>query len=92
VRDGERALDLAERAYAAGQTLGHGETMALALAQAGRCEDAAEWQAQLVEVARNAGAADLVPVYERDLERYRGGAPCAPPPAAAEAGGAGTTP
>jgi tetratricopeptide (TPR) repeat protein len=82
VRDAERALDLAERAYAAGQTLAHGETMALALGQAGRCEEAAEWQARLIDVARSAGAADLVPGYEQDLERYRAGAPCAPPAAA----------
>jgi len=83
VRDGDRALELAERAYAAGKTLDHGETMALALAQLGRCDEAATWQSNLIQVAQKVGADDLVPGYSKDLERYQAGPPCAPPVVAA---------
>jgi tetratricopeptide (TPR) repeat protein len=41
LRDGARALDLAQRVYAAAPTVYHGETLALALAETGRCEEAA---------------------------------------------------
>ena len=79
LRDGERAFDLAERYFAAGQSLASGEIYALALAESGRCEEAAEWQQQLIEVASNNGAENLVPAYRADLERYRSGPPCRPP-------------
>lgn len=40
IRNGPRALDLANRVYAAEPTPVHGETVALALAELGRCDEA----------------------------------------------------
>lgn len=93
LRDGARALNLAERYFAAGQSLASGEVYALALAESGRCEEAAEWQQQLIDVASNNGAENLVPSYRADLERYRSGPPCRPPlaEAGATAGTGGTS-
>jgi tetratricopeptide (TPR) repeat protein len=43
LRDGPRAVELAQRAFAADELPLYAETMALALAEAGRCREAAEW-------------------------------------------------
>lgn len=94
VRDGERALTLAESFFAAGQSLASGETYALALAESGRCDEAAEWQGKLIQFATQQGAESLVPALNATLERYEAGAPCRPPSAAspstvADGGGSG---
>ena len=52
LRDGARALDLATRVYQAQPTLEHAETVAMALAELGRCQEAADLQRRLVEEAR----------------------------------------
>ncbi|HVS66472.1 MAG TPA: tetratricopeptide repeat protein [Thermoanaerobaculia bacterium] len=43
LRDGQRAVDLAGQAFRANELPLHAETMSLALAESGRCADAAEW-------------------------------------------------
>ncbi len=58
-RDGARALDLALRVYQATGDVRHAETVALALAESGRCDDAADWQRRAVEAARQGGAETL---------------------------------
>lgn len=52
IRDGERALFLARRAYAAEATLEHAETVAMAMAERGRFEDAIRFQTGLVRQAQ----------------------------------------
>lgn len=52
LRDGTRALDLATRVYQAQPTLEHAETVAMALAELGRCQEAADLQRRMVEEAR----------------------------------------
>ncbi len=79
VRDGERALDLALRVYEAKSTPRHAQIVAQALAELGRCAEAAEWQEILVESARRDGADEAAEVLEKDLEMYRSGPPCRPP-------------
>ncbi len=58
-RDGPRALDLALKVYGATRDAGHAETVALALAETGRCDEAVEWQRQALGAARRAGAEAL---------------------------------
>lgn len=78
LRDGKRALDLALQVHAARGTATHIETVALALAESGRCDEAAEWQGKAVEAARQEGPPERVPPMEKELVRYKAGAPCRP--------------
>lgn len=78
LRDGERAVDLAGRVWAALPSLPHGRTLAQALAEAGRCEEAAALARRLAAEHRDA-AAEL----EALAAGYAAGPPCRP---AAEGG------
>jgi tetratricopeptide (TPR) repeat protein len=84
LRDGEQALDLAQQLLEAVSTVEHAATLAMALAEVGRCDDAATLQEQVVATAREGGvgAGDLAPMIAA-LSRYRSGAPCRPPVAGA---------
>jgi len=86
-RDGERAFDLAERAYAAAATIPHAETLAMALAESGRCSEAADWQGKAQEVARKRGNSAYADAMNETLARYQAGPPCRPPVAETAAGG-----
>ena len=79
LRDGQQALDLALRVHTARQDLAHAETVALALAETGRCDEAADWQRRLVEAARKAGNSELASRLVESLARYESGNPCRPP-------------
>lgn len=72
VRDGERAVSIAEAVFAAERNPAHGETLAMAMAAAGRFEEAVALQERLLEEAR---AAEFDPGFiarvEKNLERYR---------------------
>lgn len=88
VRDGQRAVELALRVVDAQPSTTHGETVALAFAEAGECARAAEWQQRVIDahaVATEAseGGDDAAADARRRaaLERYRNGAPCGPPAA-----------
>jgi hypothetical protein len=52
VRDGARALPLAQAVWQAQPTAAHARTVALALAELGRCAEAAQWQRTAAEQAR----------------------------------------
>jgi tetratricopeptide (TPR) repeat protein len=70
-RNGERALELAQRVYAAAPRARHAETVALALAESGRCEEAAAWQVEAL-----AGDGDAGTVSPELLELFRDQRPC----------------
>jgi tetratricopeptide (TPR) repeat protein len=78
LRDGKRAVDLALKVHAARATATYTETVALAMAEAGRCAEAAEWQQKAIEAARQEGPPERVPPMEKELARYQKGAPCRP--------------
>lgn len=73
LRDGKRAVELAAKVYTAMPTATHAETAALALAEAGNCENAAEWQRKAIEAARREGAPEQLQGMEADLKRYLAG-------------------
>lgn len=79
-RDGEKALELATQLFEAVPTVEHAATAAMALAELGRCDEAAALQEQAVSSAREGGldAGSLAPMVSA-LSRYRAGAPCRPP-------------
>lgn len=77
LRDGERAAEMAQRVVAARADAFHVETLALALAESGRCDEAASVQEGLVNAGRAAG--QDVSRWSQALARYQAGAPCRPP-------------
>lgn len=79
LRDGARALEIGSALYAARPTVAHGETVALALAEVGRCGDAAELQRTLVATAERAGATETVEALTSAVGPYERGTPCRPP-------------
>jgi hypothetical protein len=81
LRDGNRAVELAAKVYTAMPTAAHAETAALALAEAGNCKNAAEWQRKAIEAARREGPPERLQGMEADLKRYlagEAGGPCRP--------------
>lgn len=78
LRDGARALKLAQSLYEATGSLDHGALIALALSELGRCSEAAEWQRKLIELATTQRRDDLVAKLKSRLQRYET-TPCRPP-------------
>ena len=78
LRDGRRALELASQVYAAMPSAAHAETAALALAESGSCQNAAEWQRKAIEAARKEGPPERVKAMEESLKRYETGGTCRP--------------
>jgi hypothetical protein len=58
VRNGQRAFDLATAVYEREPSPAHGETMAMALAELGRCDEAADWMRRAIEEADRTNAAE----------------------------------
>ena len=80
VRDGARALDLAEGLAADGyRTAGVAETTAMAMAELGRFGEAVEWQSRAMEVAAAAARPDVARAMTANLALYQGGEPCRTP-------------
>lgn len=75
VRDGARALPLAQAVWQAQPTAEHARMVAMAMAELGRCREAAEWQRAALERARQQGASGEG--LERELAAYQG-ASCRP--------------
>ncbi len=81
VRDGERAVRLADQVVAARLTIEHAETMAMALAEVGRFDEAAELQSRVLEqISRRSGesSGEYLAATAR-LEDYRAGRPVRAP-------------
>ena len=77
-RDGARALDLAHRVFEKQRSFAHAETLAMALAQAGRFDEARNLQARLTE---NAGEnVDLATALQANLALYEEKKPCCAQP------------
>jgi tetratricopeptide (TPR) repeat protein len=79
VRDGRQALTLAERLLKERQTLDVGETMAMALAEVGRYEQAAVFQREVMAAAAKAGLSATVTRLGDTLKLYERRQPCRTP-------------
>jgi hypothetical protein len=55
------------------------ETMAMALAEAGRYGEAIKWQREAMTVAKSDGALDLLPRMAENLTLYENAKPCRTP-------------
>ena len=75
-RDGARALELAEAVFEASRSLEHAETVAMALAESGRFDEAVQWQRRVVDGLRQAGAgAESLGQARSYLEKLERGEP-----------------
>jgi tetratricopeptide (TPR) repeat protein len=79
VRDGQVGLDLARRLFEALPSPEHAETLAMALAEVGRFDQAVEWQQRVVEELVKAGGEVLAGSARQRLEAYRRGEPARSP-------------
>ena len=79
LRNGSRALDLAQSVYKATAASQHAALVAMALAEAGRCNEAFEWQRQAIITAEQQGKTDLLPKLRADLKLYERVQSCRPP-------------
>jgi tetratricopeptide (TPR) repeat protein len=77
LRDGAKALQLARMIYQVSGSPEHGALVAMALAELGRCAEAAEWQRRMIAVAEQEKRSDLLARLNTDLKLYEG-QPCRP--------------
>ena len=91
LRNGDRAVQLATSVYTEQKSIEHGQTLVWALAESGRCEEAAALQKQLIAEAEKSAAtdteateedqaaqADAIAKMKEGLLRYETGSPCRP--------------
>lgn len=78
MRNGTRALDLAQRVYKATSATQHGALVALALAELGRCNEAADWQRRMITTAERAGNTVLLAILRSGLKLYDNAQSCRP--------------
>lgn len=71
VRNGERALLLAQSVFREQPSLDHAETLAMAYAETGDFESAVHWQREVVQRAQASGDADRVAVAQSRLTQYQ---------------------
>jgi len=76
VRDGKRALKLSQELVRAWPTPESAETLAMALAEVGRCDEAAAWQRHAMDALHKAGKDNRIGAMEPLLRRYENDAPC----------------
>ena len=78
LRNGTRALDLAQRVYTATSAAQHGALVALALAEVGRCSEAADWQRRMIAATEREGNSALLAILRTDLSLYDNAQSCRP--------------
>jgi tetratricopeptide (TPR) repeat protein len=79
-RDGKRGLQLAQAAYEKTGTVNHGVLVAMALAEVGRCDEAAALVRRLTAKAAENRKPDLPEKLKAELNRYESVRPCRPTP------------
>jgi tetratricopeptide (TPR) repeat protein len=78
MRDGNRALTLIQALLQNQRTSALAETMAMALAELGRFDEAAAWQRQAIDLGRQSGRTDTARLAD-NLRLYESGRPCRTP-------------
>ena len=70
IRDGQRAMALSRKAYALDNSIEHAATFGMAVAEAGRFEEAIRWQRSLINEAARTGNQKALPQLIANLRRY----------------------
>src|SRR6185503_8397435 len=76
IRDGARAISLMNDLLKSQQTLPMAESMAMALAESGRFDDAVTWQEGAIRSATEGKREDLVRKLTTNLKLYQNQQPC----------------
>ncbi len=90
VRDGDRALTLAEELFGQDRSLSNAEILAMALAAVGRFEEAANWQRRLIAEVARFGYLDEIPRLRQAQNHYKQRRPAIGVPAARPSRTSGT--
>ncbi|HEU4837538.1 MAG TPA: tetratricopeptide repeat protein [Pyrinomonadaceae bacterium] len=77
-RNGARALEIAQRLFNATSAAQHGAIVALALAELGRCSEAADWQRRMIATAEQNGNTDLLGKLRAGLKQFENAQSCRP--------------
>src|SRR5215510_4573934 len=80
LRDGAQSLEIAQEIYKVRASPEHCALVAMALAELGRCAEAAEWQRRAMAAAEQERKTDLLAQLSDDLKLYETGKPCRPTP------------
>jgi tetratricopeptide (TPR) repeat protein len=78
LRDGAESLRLARLIYNATGSIEHGAVVAMALAELGRCSEAAELQRRMIAAAEQQNKTDTLTKLKSDLKLYEGRSTCRP--------------
>lgn len=78
LRNGARSLDLAQRVYSTTNAARHGALVALALAELGRCSEAADWQRRMIATAEREANTNLLSKLRAGLKLYDNAPSCRP--------------
>ena len=78
LRAGARALPLAQEVFQTTGLAQHGAIVALAMAELGRCAEAAAWQQRMVALAEQKQQPDLAAKLRSDLKNYETKVSCRP--------------
>jgi tetratricopeptide (TPR) repeat protein len=78
LRNGERALQLAHKVFKETGLVQHGALVTSALAELGRCSEAADWQRRMIGLAEQQHQAELAKKFQASLKLYEGAASCRP--------------
>ena len=78
LRDGRRALELAQLIYKATGLANHGALVALALGELGRCDEAVAWVRTMTDKAAQEGKPNLAEKLKAELGRYERARSCRP--------------
>jgi tetratricopeptide (TPR) repeat protein len=78
LRNGARALELAQRVYQTTGLLQHGAVVAMAMAEVGRCSEAADWIRKLISKAEQERKTELLEKLKADLQLYDKKQACRP--------------
>jgi tetratricopeptide (TPR) repeat protein len=76
LRNGQKALELAQMVYQASGSVNHGALVALALAELGRCDEAAALTRSLIAKTLKEQNPDLAEKLKAELGRYEKERPC----------------
>ena len=79
LRDGERALDLAQGVFESHSSLPNVELVAEALAELDRCDKAAEFLREMGATVPRAEAPEIAERIQQGIERFDKGSPCRAP-------------
>lgn len=78
LRSGARALELAQQVFQASGLPQHGAIGTLALAELGRCAEAADWQRKMITLAEQKQQTEFAMKLKADLKLYEGRPSCRP--------------